>query len=93
MHAYDFTRIAKALADPRRFGILQAIATRGDAQCGEIFSCANITPATMSHHVRELEQAGLIGTAREGKHLRLTFRPETVRAYVDHLRESFRLPS
>jgi DNA-binding transcriptional ArsR family regulator len=53
--------IAKALAEPRRVRILQDISDFGEAMpCGELCGRHDISQATMSHHVKELENAGLI---------------------------------
>jgi len=79
--------IAKALADPRRHEILKQVGENYAGKlCSDLLECQPITAATMSHHLKELEMAGLIQIAREGKFARLILQREILRAYVDHLR-------
>lgn len=78
----QFERIAKALADPRRFAMLQAI--------GEGHGCPNqalcrdfpVSKATVSHHIKELVQAGLVEPEREGQFVSYTVRSDIVKAYA-----------
>jgi ArsR family transcriptional regulator, arsenate/arsenite/antimonite-responsive transcriptional repressor len=68
--------ILKALADPRRFELLEQIAkAQCPIGCAEALSALSISPATLSHHIKELETAGLIDVQREGKFAYLTPRP------------------
>lgn len=82
------TLIAKALADPRRHQILREIAAVANgAQCSDIREGQSVTAATLSHHLKELETAGLISIVREGKFARLVFQRDTFNAYLEHLSE------
>ena len=80
----DFLRIAKALADARRFAILERIAGAGseDAACQHLCEAFPGSQPTMSHHLRQLADAGLIETRREGQYVHYRLRVETVRAYI-----------
>jgi ArsR family transcriptional regulator len=70
------TAIFKALADPHRFELLERIARAGcPLGCAQALSALSISAATLSHHVKELEAAGLIAIRREGKFAYLTLRP------------------
>ena len=64
--------ITRALADPRRFAIFEQIAHCDNIQCAALSQHEAITPATISHHLKELTEAGLIEAVREGRTMRLT---------------------
>lgn len=70
------TAVLKALADPRRFELLERIAKNHcPLGCSEALSAMPIAAATLSHHIKELESAGLIDVRREGKYAFLSLRP------------------
>jgi ArsR family transcriptional regulator, arsenate/arsenite/antimonite-responsive transcriptional repressor len=83
------TAILKALADPRRFELVERIAKAGCPMgCSAALAALPISAATLSHHIKELETAGLIEVRREGKYHFLTLRSgvlEAVAASLDAL--------
>lgn len=83
----EFRAIAKALSDPRRYQILRKIAAAKECTCVELREEFPISAATMSHHLKELETAGLITIPREGKFAYPTFRREVWNAYLAKLNE------
>jgi ArsR family transcriptional regulator len=75
-------QISKALGDETRLRIFEAINSREEMTCGEIVSLRDITPATVSHHLRILLDAGLIETRREGQFVYSRANPETIDEYT-----------
>ena len=81
----QFERIAKALSDPRRFAMLEAI--------GQACGCPNqrlcdgfpVSKATISHHLKELVNAGLIETERDGQYMSIRACPDVLKAYTEEL--------
>jgi ArsR family transcriptional regulator, arsenate/arsenite/antimonite-responsive transcriptional repressor len=77
------TAILKALADPKRFELLERIARSScPLGCSVVRPALAISPATLSHHIKELETAGLIHVERQGKFHFLTLRPGVLEALV-----------
>ena len=80
------TVILKALADPRRLELLERIAASTcPLGCAEALSTLSISPATLSHHIKELEAAGLVHVERAGKFIHLSLRTEVWSALVASL--------
>ena len=94
-------RAFKALSDPTRHHIVEFLSNMccGGASvdeeggvegptAGEV--CCHITGAekinsTVSHHLHELAEAGVIDIERSGKRMLCTLRTETLRELSDHL--------
>ena len=79
--------IARALSDPSRYAILKQLA-RCDAgtPCSAVRECVQITPATLSHHMKELRLAGLIQEEREGRNVKYVLCREVLDQYMERLR-------
>jgi ArsR family transcriptional regulator len=76
-------KISKALADETRLRIFEAISAARSVNCGEIVSTMRgVTPATVSHHLKILSEAGLIACRRQGQFVYSQAVPETITAYV-----------
>jgi ArsR family transcriptional regulator len=75
------TAVLKALADPRRFELLQQIAKAScPLGCAQAREALPISAATLSHHIKELEAAGLIQIERQGKFHFMTLKPGVLEA-------------
>lgn len=82
----QFHLIARALADPRRHEILEKLGKAGSCcACSDIRDCIPVSAATLSHHMKELENAGLVDSEREGKFVNYTLRRDILAAYLDRL--------
>ena len=75
-------KISKALADETRLRIFEAISAGKQMTCGEIVSMRGVTPATVSHHLKILGDAGLIACRREGQFVHSQAVPETITSYA-----------
>jgi ArsR family transcriptional regulator len=75
-------QISKALADKTRLRIFEAISATKRMTCSEIVSMRGVTPATVSHHLKILSEAGLIACRRAGQFVYSQAVPKTVTAYA-----------
>ena len=81
MNHSEIEKISKALGDETRLRIFEAISASKDMNCGEIVSLRGVTPATVSHHLKILSEAGLIACRREGQFVYSRAVPETIASY------------
>ncbi|MEO7081016.1 MAG: metalloregulator ArsR/SmtB family transcription factor [Flavobacteriales bacterium] len=59
-HDRRTARYAKALAHPARVAILRLLAQRDSCVCGDIVDELPLAQSTVSQHLKELKEAGLI---------------------------------
>lgn len=83
----DFAAIFNALSNPHRleiFSLLSGCCPPGTAcSTDEMLSCCvgdlnqqiDIAPSTLSHHLKELKQAGLVSMERRGKQVFYSINP------------------
>jgi ArsR family transcriptional regulator len=84
--AEQFQRIAKALADPRRFEILEQIAKQSEMGCRHLCGCFPVRQATISHHLKELASAGLVESRKDGQFVYYKTRRAVLEDYMSELR-------
>ncbi|MEE4261405.1 MAG: metalloregulator ArsR/SmtB family transcription factor [Desulfobacteraceae bacterium] len=91
-----YAEMFKALSNPNRLKIFMRLTvcclpgtvtsinpSTGDAGCacvGELGQDLDIVPSTISHHIKELRQAGLIHMERRGQKMECWVEPETLDA-------------
>ena len=74
-------KISKALADATRLMIFEAISANKEMICGELVTLRGVTPATVSHHLKILADAGLIECRRQGQCVHNSVVPQTIAEY------------
>jgi ArsR family transcriptional regulator len=74
-------KISKALADATRLMIFEAISANKEMVCGELVALRGVTPATVSHHLKILADAGLIECRRQGQFVHNRAIPQTIAEY------------
>jgi ArsR family transcriptional regulator, arsenate/arsenite/antimonite-responsive transcriptional repressor len=82
MKLAEIEKISKALADETRLRIFEAISASDHMTCGQIVSMRGVTPATVSHHLKILSEAGLIACRREGQFVYSEAVPEALANYT-----------
>ena len=84
--AEDLASVLKTLADPARLRILSIMA-RADELCGcDLEEPLGLSQPTVSHHLKQLREAGLVISERRGKWIYHRLSPERfdeVRAALD----------
>lgn len=89
MNTDELARIFKALSDPNRLAILQMLREECGGTCrfepgdngntvSEIADRFDIALSTVSHHLKELKNAGLIECVKRGQWVYCSPRPEVL---------------
>ena len=91
------SHVFKALSNPNRLriflrlvsccvpGTIHSLDAEGSAYVGELGKDLGIVPSTVSHHIKELRQAGLIRVQRQGQKIECWVDPDVIK----DLREFF----
>ena len=86
MNLRQIEKVAKALGDATRLRIYGHIAAHSGVCCGRLVALRGVTPATISHHLRTLSEAGLIECRREGQFVRNQAKPEVLEEFAKSVR-------
>jgi ArsR family transcriptional regulator, arsenate/arsenite/antimonite-responsive transcriptional repressor len=79
-------RISKALSDPSRIAILQELGKKeGCLYCNEIHDFIDLAQPSISHHVKQLADADLILTEKEGRNVKYKLNQAILDEYVGFL--------
>ncbi len=95
-HAHNFDRMLRAIADPTRRRIMNALKQKGACSIGkDVGMCAcdieervRLTQPTISHHMSVLKRAGLVEAKKEGQWMWYRRNEAAVRELARSLRES-----
>ena len=90
MDTNQVSLICKALSDLNRLRIVQLL-TYGE-QCGcELLDQMQITQPTLSHHMKMLEDSGLVSSVRKGKWSHYSLNKDqwtAFRGYIESIRDA-----
>ena len=81
----QFDLIAKALADPTRVAVLEAIGREQECACARLRDAFPVSKATISHHIKELVRAGLVDARRDGQFLHCQVNRDVLQGYAAEL--------
>jgi len=59
-------KILQALAEPTRLAIVQQLASDGEVCACDFTDCCGVSQPTVSHHLKVLREAGIVGSERRG---------------------------
>nr|WP_239141402.1 metalloregulator ArsR/SmtB family transcription factor [Plantactinospora endophytica] len=78
--AADYAQVFKALSDPVRLRLFSLIASRagGEVCVCELTDQFDVTGPTISHHLKVLREAGLVGSQRRGTWVYYWVYPQTL---------------
>ena len=62
----ELAQFAKALAHPARIAILKVLAKHNECICGQIVDVLPLAQSTVSQHLKELKEAGLVNGTVDG---------------------------
>jgi ArsR family transcriptional regulator len=83
----NFEKISKALADPHRIKILEEFKPKLDyLHCSRIHEILNMTQPSISHHVKQLVDAGILEHIKEGRNVKYALNADVLEAYAAHVK-------
>lgn len=79
-------KISKALGDPYRLQIIEAIKKHGSAcmQCSAVVDMINLSQPAISHHIKLLTEANLIIPEKEGRAVKYTINKDVFKGYANY---------
>lgn len=87
LNAKQVEKIAKALGDPYRLKIMEVICQQKDFMpCCDVLNAFNLAQSTMSHHLKQLVDAELIISEKEGRNLKFVINKDVCTAYSNYMK-------
>ena len=68
MDEVKLVKALKALADKNRLRMVREIAAAGELTCGQVKERFHLSQPTVSHHLKLLVDAGVLGVRQSGQH-------------------------
>lgn len=81
----DIERISKALGDPNRLKLMTHFRNYTCMPCGQAIEMLNLAQPSVSHHLKQLVEAGLLLPQKDGRNITYTLNKEVIDAYRDFL--------
>ncbi len=79
-------RISKALADPYRLKMIEAVKKQADwMQCVAVVEMFDLAQSTVSHHLRQLVEADLLIAEKNGRNAKYLINYDTFTSYINYL--------
>jgi ArsR family transcriptional regulator, arsenate/arsenite/antimonite-responsive transcriptional repressor len=79
-------KISKALADPNRLQILKSLhKNKACMYCTEINEILDLAQPSVSHHLKQLTDAELVISEKEGREVKYTLNNKMIDQYVNFL--------
>ena len=80
-------RLLHALADPMRLAIVRQLAVERETCACDLTVGIDLAQPTVSHHLRVLRQAGVVGAERRGTWIFYTLQPDAIERLARLVRE------
>ena len=86
-HAQRLAAVAKALSDPVRLQLVDVLRKAAGEVCVcELVPLFDIAPPTLSHHLKKLRDAGIVGSEKRGLWVYYYVMPDALEELVAWLR-------
>ena len=83
----EFARLARALAHPVRVAIVRYLLQFGECVCTDLSGVVPLAHSTAMQHLKILKDAGLLRSARHGRHVLYCVDGEVLRRFHELLSE------
>ena len=82
----EIEKISKALGDPYRLKIIEAINKQNEwTQCSALLDMLDLAQSTVSHHIKQLVDADLLIAEKDGRNCKYEVNKEVFSAYIKFL--------
>ena len=82
----EIEKISKALGDPYRLKIMEAINKQDEwTQCSALLEMFDLAQSTVSHHIKQLVDADLLIAEKDGRNCKYEVNKEVFSSYINFL--------